>query len=131
LASVATISPSVLVFFSGICTSLATNLFTGSPSFSKTNLIVYGLGHVQQRWIYDTRSMSLLLIGVCLFIIGWAREESGRTADYVRGDETTEEEYLFIVFSGLKKRRKAVLISLIISSISVSLFILCSFALTL
>lgn len=113
-------SASAYIFFSGIFTSLATNLFTGDRRTSTQLYDLIGLGTFADFTVHLSRVLFTLLIGASLFWLGYIREEASRKADFVRGDETSEEEYSGLLKSAFRqKTRQAVLAFLLLLGSSV------------
>lgn len=113
-------SASVYIFFSGIFTSIATNLLTGDSKSSASEYVLFGAGSFTVNQLQFSRIICLLVIGASLFWIGYLREDATRKADFVRGDLTTEIEYMIVVQSILNRNRKSLFLAFFILLIAIA-----------
>lgn len=104
-------SASAYIFFSGIFTSLATNLFTSDHRATTQLYDFVGLGIFPESAVHLSRVISTLIVGAALFWLGNIREDAGRKADFVRGDETTEAEYSGLVRAGFQQKSRQALMA--------------------
>lgn len=112
-------SASAYIFFSGIFTSLATNLFTGDRSANSQVYEFIKCGEFSDYSVHLSRVFFTLIIGAMLFWLGYIREDSSRKADFVRGDETTEVEYFDLVLSAFQQKSHQVLIAFVLLLVSI------------
>ena len=120
IAMLAAPTASTYTFFSGIFTSIATNLLTGDPRASTGKFDLFGAGTFTIGQMSSARIVFLLSMGASLFWLGYIRENSTRKADFVRGDLTTEAEYLIIVRSGLKAEGKSAMLAFALFLMSIA-----------
>lgn len=129
LRALALPSASAYIFFSGIFTSLATNLFTGDRRPSPQLYDLIGLGAFADFTVHLSRVFFTLMIGASLFWLGYIREDASRKADFVRGDETTEEEYSGLVRSAFRQKARQALLAFVLFISSALIVINTSFVL--
>ncbi len=112
-------SASAYIFFSGIFTSIATNLLTGDSKSTPAKYDLFGIGSFTVGHMLSMRILFLLAMGAALFWLGYLRENAARKADFIRGDLTSEGEYMLIVRSGLNRDRRSLYIAAVVFLIGV------------